>query len=188
MIKNKLTPYINLIWHFKIVSAMISLALFFVVLLAINRSVPITKNEMLEIAKSHRCSIRLELYFRDEITSYDTCIRALKSDFLNLSISDRTNVAAMFILYEKIDAGASVAFVELIEPDRISILKKLESFSDMEIRNKFNASDSMIIDYRKTIFHYRELFDRELKESMVDINRARFRTLGWALSTIEFWC
>jgi hypothetical protein len=162
MIIKKLTSYVNLILRFKVSSAIILSALFFIALFAINRNIPITKDEMLEIAKSHRCSIRLELYFRDEITSYDTCIRALKSDFLNLSISDRANVAAMFILYGKIDAGASVAFIELIETDHISILKKLDSFSDVEIRNKFKASDPMISDYRKIVSHYKESFDREL--------------------------
>jgi hypothetical protein len=157
----KKTPNVNLTLRFKTSSTIISLVLFFIALFAINRNISITKNEMLEIAKSHKCSIRLELYFRDEITSYDTCIRALKSDFLNLSISDQANVAAMFIFYGKIDAGASVAFVELIEPNHISILKKLESFSDVEIRNKFKASDPMIIDYRKVVLHYKKSFDRE---------------------------
>jgi hypothetical protein len=157
----KKTPNVNLTLRFKTSSTIISLSLFFIGLFAINRNISITKNEMLEIAKSHKCSIRLELYFRDEITSYDTCIRALKSDFLNLPISDQANVAAMFILYGKIDAGASVAFVELIEPNHISILKKLESFSDVEIRNKFKASDPMIIDYRKVVLHYKKSFDRE---------------------------
>lgn len=66
----------------------------------------------------------------------------------------------MFILYGKLDAGSSVAFIELIQPDHILILNKLESFSDLEIRNKFNASDSMIIDYRKVLSHYKRLFDQ----------------------------
>ena len=150
----------NLSRRFKI-SIIIVLSIFLLsTLFVINRNIPIAKKEMLEIAKSRKCSIRLELYYRDEITSYDTCISALKSDFSKLSILDRTNVSAMFILYGKLDAGSSVAFVELIQPDHILILNKLESFSDLEIRNRFNASDSMIIDYRKVFSHYKRLFDQ----------------------------
>jgi hypothetical protein len=160
MKKNKLTSLTNSSGHSKPILLMIATALFFVALFAINRNIPITKNEMLEMAKNRQCPVRLELYFRDNITSYDTCIIALKSDFSNLSSSDRADVAAMYILYGKLDTGTLAAFIELIEPDRTSILNKLDNFSDIEIRSKFNASDFMINDYRRSVSHYKESFER----------------------------
>jgi hypothetical protein len=117
---------------------------------------PVTKEEMIEIAKSNRCPIRLNFRYGDDIIRYyDFCINNLKDDFSKLSNSDKADVVISFVLYGNLDAGASESFADLIQPFSKKNFEYLDTIQDKEIRTKFNVSQSEISNYHKKLNHYK---------------------------------
>jgi hypothetical protein len=123
----------------------------------LNKLFPATKQEMIYIAQTHHCPLRLNLSYGDDvITFYDYCIRILEDGFTALSDSDRKDVVINFIIYGNLDAGSSEEFIELIRPYRETIFKSLDNISNAEIQGKFMLSKSAIVDYNNSINHYRK--------------------------------
>jgi hypothetical protein len=127
----------------------------------LNKLLPATKKEMIGIAQTHHCPLRLNLSYGDDVVIFhDYCIRILKNGFAELSDSDRKDVVINFIIYGNLDAGSSVEFIELIRPYRGTIFKSLDNMPSTEIKEKFMISESAIIDYNNSVNHYRKAVDR----------------------------
>ena len=144
--------------------SVISMIISITTLFYLNRLLPTSKQEMIEIARSHHCPLRLSFKYGDDISYYDHCISLLKDDFSKLSNLEKTDVALVFILHGKLDGGASVSFLELIAPFKEAVFRNLDSISDIELQNKFSASPPEIFEYHRTLNHYKsELYNRTQK-------------------------
>jgi hypothetical protein len=126
-----------------------------ILMFGLNKFSPVTKQEMIEIAKTHHCPLRLHFSYGDDISYYEGCISILKDDFSKLSNSDKKDIVVNFIIYGGLDAGASVAFIESIGPNAKTIFKDLDNITNTELQEKFMASKSQLIDYHKGVNHYK---------------------------------
>ena len=130
-----------------------------------NKSFSISKQEMIEIAKSHHCPLRINFIYGDDVSYYDRCISVLKNDFSKLSNSDKKEITIKFVIDGSLDAGASGEFIELIKPSGSMIIKDLENISSTELQEKFGASPSEIVAYRKMINHYKTALENHNTDS-----------------------
>jgi hypothetical protein len=143
--------------------AILCLSFFIGIIFILNRFIPITKQEMIEVAKSHHCPLRLELIYGDDASYYDYCISTFDSSFSKLSSYDKTDVAINFIVYGNLDTSPSEVFLELIQPYQKELLSSLENISDSELQNRFEISKSVISGYRKKVAHYKNIFSSTME-------------------------
>jgi hypothetical protein len=143
--------------------AILSISFFIGIIFISNRFIPITKQEMIEIAKSHRCPLRLELIYGDEASYYDYCISTFSDSFGKLPSHDKKDVAINFIVYGNLDTSPSEVFLELIQPYQKELLSSLENISDSELQNRFEISKSVISGYRKKVAHYKNIFSSTME-------------------------
>ncbi len=141
--------------HTSFKPAILYLLFFIGIMFALNRFISITKQEMIEVSKSHHCPLRLELIYGDDASYYDYCINTFKDSFGRLSSHDKKDVAINFIIYGNLDTSPSEVFLELIQPYKKELISSLENISDSELQNRFAISKSVISDYRKKVAHYK---------------------------------
>jgi hypothetical protein len=135
--------------------AILFLSFFVGTIFVLNRGIPITKQEMIEVAKSHHCPLRLQLIYGDEASYYDYCISTFSNSFGRLSSCDKTDVAINFIIYGNLDTSPSEVFLELIQPYKKELLSSLENTSDSDLQNRFAISKPTIDVYRKQVSRYK---------------------------------
>jgi ATP-dependent helicase/DNAse subunit B len=126
-----------------------------IVLFAVNKSTPVTKYEMIEVANMSDCPLRFNFKYIEDMfeTIYrrETCIRLLKDDFSKLSISDKADVVTSFILKGNLGGGPEISLNDLMDSDREELFRHMEKVPDAEIKQKFNVSDSKIVSYKRWI-------------------------------------
>jgi hypothetical protein len=143
--------------HTSFKPAILFLSFFIGTIFILNRFIPITKQEMIEVSKSHHCPLRLELIYGNDASYYDYCISTFSDSFCKLSSHDKKDVAINFIIYGNLDTSPSEVFLELIQPYQKELIGSLENISDSELQNRFAISKSATSDYRKKVAHYKNV-------------------------------
>ncbi len=137
------------------------IAAMLLVAIAFNIVNPVSKQDVIEIAKSRICSVKFLLKYQQD--DFESCISIIDANyFKGFSLDDKKDIAINFILYSDLQGGRAVIFLDMIAPYKDELIKSLEDISDAELTQQYQISEVAINKYRQTVKQYKKSLDESV--------------------------